>query len=327
MHKEFQGLRETEKAQEELDELRKKMDAITREIRENSGYVELTENIRARERQLAEIEKEVRESPEIAAIAAKNDAAKVQKRSIEEAIKQLPEMIELQEKLKQERDNEKKRAIQEEYNRQVSSRRLSDVAWHKADIAGRQLNDSYREMLRAAMETHPGRKELESQLQQLKENLNALTTRLQTSHPEYTALQKSREAKERDMRTARNEFEQRTRAGNDYKQAESKCSAARKAFEKEKRRAEQATTDEATKLDERIANLQKESNALRDNALRRAGLLGRNPYPGSDAARLREIQQRLKYHTTADWDYRTREEVRGTVPPKMKEWLLRVRGY
>jgi len=33
------------------------------------------------------------------------------------------------------------------------------------------------------------------------------------------------------------------------------------------------------------------------------------------------------YHATADWDDRTREEVAGKVTPKLREWLLRVRGY
>jgi hypothetical protein len=40
-----------------------------------------------------------------------------------------------------------------------------------------------------------------------------------------------------------------------------------------------------------------------------------------------DFQQRLKYHTTADWEDRTPEEVNGEAPPKMEEWLLRVRGY
>ena len=77
----------------------------------------------------------------------------------------------------------------------------------------------------------------------------------------------------------------------------------------------------------RIAELRKHSHALRDNALKSARLLGANPYPGSDAARLKEFQRKMIYHSTADWDDRTREEVAGKAPPKMKEWLERVRGY
>jgi len=40
-----------------------------------------------------------------------------------------------------------------------------------------------------------------------------------------------------------------------------------------------------------------------------------------------DFQRRLKYHTSADWEDRTPEEVNGKAPPKMKDWLLRVRGY
>jgi len=40
-----------------------------------------------------------------------------------------------------------------------------------------------------------------------------------------------------------------------------------------------------------------------------------------------DFQQKLKYRTTADWEDRTPEEVEGKAPPKMKDWLMRVRGY
>jgi len=40
-----------------------------------------------------------------------------------------------------------------------------------------------------------------------------------------------------------------------------------------------------------------------------------------------EFQSKLKYHTSADWEDRTKEEIEGTAPPKMKKWLERVRGY
>jgi len=40
-----------------------------------------------------------------------------------------------------------------------------------------------------------------------------------------------------------------------------------------------------------------------------------------------DFQQKLKYHTTADWEDRTAEEINGKAPPKMKDWLMRVRGY
>jgi len=35
----------------------------------------------------------------------------------------------------------------------------------------------------------------------------------------------------------------------------------------------------------------------------------------------------LRYHTSADWEDRTREEVEGKVPERMKKWLKDVRGY
>jgi hypothetical protein len=72
------------------------------------------------------------------------------------------------------------------------------------------------------------------------------------------------------------------------------------------------------------------SKALGDEKkqlLQEAGVAGSNPFSKRDITKLREFQQSLNYHTTADWDYRTREELIGAVPPGMKKWLLRVRGF
>ena len=72
------------------------------------------------------------------------------------------------------------------------------------------------------------------------------------------------------------------------------------------------------------------SKALGDEKkrlLREAGLSGRNPFSKADSTQLKRFQKTLSYHSTADWDHRTREEVSGAVPPKMKNWLLRVRGF
>ncbi len=47
----------------------------------------------------------------------------------------------------------------------------------------------------------------------------------------------------------------------------------------------------------------------------------------TDAAAQKQRQPDVVYHTTADWEDRTPEEVGDKVPAKMKEWLIRVRGY
>ncbi len=92
-------------------------------------------------------------------------------------------------------------------------------------------------------------------------------------------------------------------------------------------KAEREKSKESAEIAARIEKLRKESRVLWDTTLRSARLFGRNPHPGKDAARIKDFQQNLKYHTTADWDHRTREEVSGKVPAKMKEWLKKVRGY
>jgi len=73
--------------------------------------------------------------------------------------------------------------------------------------------------------------------------------------------------------------------------------------------------------------LRKAAAVVREDALKSAGLSGRNPYLGKQAATLQRFQTSLKYHTTADWDYRTQGEKDGKLPAKTKKWLKEVRGY
>ena len=84
---------------------------------------------------------------------------------------------------------------------------------------------------------------------------------------------------------------------------------------------------DATEQAARIDKLRKEAAAVREDSLKSAGLAGPNPYLGKKAADLYHFQRSLKYHTSADWDYRTHAERKGELPAKTKKWLQRVRGY
>ncbi len=93
---------------------------------------------------------------------------------------------------------------------------------------------------------------------------------------------------------------------------------------------QQLGRDKSIDADERSARMDKLRSAaavVRENALKSAGLSGPNPYLGKQAADLVHFQRSLKYHTTADWDYRTKAERAGELPAKTKKWLQSVRGY
>jgi hypothetical protein len=327
IHDDFRALPETVQTQQEVDQLRQKMDAIMQEIRQNGEYTKLSEEIQTCEKKRRDLDRQVRELPKLKAIDAEARAADQEKRVAEERIRDLPELKKAKEMQEQEEDSQNKRKLQEKYNRLFEARRLSDPGWWKADVAQRRLRETYNQTLRNEISAHAGRKKLGSRLQGLRKDLNALTARLQESHPEYSKLQDSRSAKQKDLQRRRSQFEARAWEDDEYKAAEAAITAARKAVDDEKKRIEQANSGEAAKLDTRIGKLQQRSRALWETALKNARVFGQNPYPGKDAARLKDFQQNLQYHTTVDWDYRTREEVSGKVTPKMKEWLLRVRGY
>jgi hypothetical protein len=99
-------------------------------------------------------------------------------------------------------------------------------------------------------------------------------------------------------------------------------SATRKLHE-DKQRGQ----NEYTQIGEAYAAAGKALRDEKNRLFEKAGVSARNPFSKSDATQHKNFQKTLEYHSTADWDHRTREEVSGAVPPKMKNWLLRVRGF
>ena len=327
IHDGFRAMPETVRTEKEINELRGKIEAILREIRANSEHVKLTGELRACEKRRGEVEREVRESPKLKAISAKADAADREMREAEERVKRLPELRELLELAEHEKDGRKKRELRDRHSRLFAARRSADPAWQEASVASQRLRRTHHEALRHEIDGHAGRKKMEGQLQRLRQNLNALTAKLRESRPELPKLDEAVRAKQQALNARRTEYEQRARSSADYKKAGAAHAAARKAVEDERKRLGQEKSRETAEIAARIEKVRKEAQALREDALRSAGLLGPNPYPGTGAARLKAFQEGLVYHTTADWDDRTREEVSGKVPLKMKKWLKRVRGY
>jgi len=331
LHDELRSLAQDAKAEKEIKDLHEKINGIMSKIRASSEYAKLTEDIRTCEQQRQEADKDARESPRLKAISAKADAADKEKQEAEERIKELPELKKLMAICEKERDDKKKGELLDEYNRLLAAKRASDPRCRKAGVTSQRLRRLLQETQRQEIENHAGRKEMERQFDRLRKDLNALTARLRESHPELSRLEESVRAKQAAMHKARKQIEDRLRlkAADDFKKAEAARAAVRKAIADERKRLEENRKNSKAfaEITARIEKLQKESSALHHNALRRDGLLGRNPYPGMDAARIRGLQEKLKYHTTADWDDRTREEVSGTAPEKMKKWLKDLRGY
>jgi len=233
----------------------------------------------------------------------------------------------LADSLENEKDAQKKREIQAEYNRLLSARRSTDPAWQTAEGKARQLSSLFNSTLRTESASHAGRIKLEQQSRQLRESLSELNTKLLNSHPEYSKLIAARSAKQAPLSAKRKAIEDRIRSSAAYKKAEEARTAARKALDDARKRIAEAKSEEAAKFDSQIQKFSKQARAIREEALKRAGVAGMNPHPGQNEAQMIDTQQNLKYHTTADWDYRIKGEKEGELPAKTKKWLMRVRGY
>jgi len=327
IHEDYQALPERVEIEKEIGELGKKIDDIARRVRESDEYVKLTEELQAREKQRGNVHNEVRESPKLKAISAKTEAADKAKAKAEKRIMQLPELKPLAELVEKEKDGQKKQELQDRYNRLLAVRQSVDPEWQKTQLVIRDLRNLYNETVRRETETHAGRIRLESQIQRLHRKRNTLNTKLLESNPEYSKLQATRSEKQSALAAKRRQIEERIRSSAAYKNAEPERVAAGKAIDDHKKRTIEGRQGEIEKLDARIQELHKQAQVLRENALKKAGLSGRNPYPGRAEAKLQEAQLNLVYHGTADWENRTPEEVDGTAPPKLKKWLKEVRGY
>jgi len=323
----FKALPQSAEAEQEIKDLREKIGGITREIEKNSEVVKLAEDIRACEKRRGEVDREVRESAKLKAISVKVDAAGREKREAEERTRQLPELKRARELHEQEKDRQKKRGLQDTFKRLFEARRLTDPGWQKAEAAYQRLRRRHHETFRHEIQAHAGRKRAESRRSQLRGKLKDLTARLKETHPELPGLEESLRSKQGALGARRRQFEERGRSGADYKTAEAERAGAGKAVDDERKRIRREPVREVRELAARIEKLRKGSKVLLNNALKAARLFGKNPYPGGGAAELKRIQQEVIYHTTADWEHRTPEEVEGRAPPKMKRWLEEVRGY
>jgi hypothetical protein len=295
---EFKALPSTVKAEQELKELKSKADPLMSRIRQDNEYTNLTERIQICEQQRKEMEEELRNSAKPKTRSPKVAAANGQKQKAEERIRQLPELVEIMRLADKEGDAQKKRMLIENYKRLLEAEKLSDLKWQMADIVQRRVENQRPTIERKERANHVGLAKKNRELQRLKRDLSDLTARLRATDPELSKLDESVRPKQGALTTARRRHEETQRGQDDYRQIGEAYAAASKALGDEKKRL-----------------------------LEKAGVSGRNPFARRDVAQLRDFQESLIYHTTADWDHRTREELSGDVPPHMKKWLLRVRGF
>jgi len=328
MQDEYKNRPETAKTEQEIKELRKKIDAARREIRESDQYVKAAGEIKTCENQRRDLENRIRQSPKVKAAEAKTKAADEQKRAAEKRLSELPEIKKAADLAAKETDGRKRRTLQDQHRRLLETARKSDPQWRKADRDYRSFRDAARKLLQREIEANPERRKLNARHRKLREALSTLAARLEKAHPQLGGLNESYRSKQDALNSARRRIEQRHRAADAYEQAEARRTAAgqavREAAQEDRKRIEQSK--EFIDLGAQIAALQGQAQAIRADALKRAGVFGANPHPGENAARKQAEWRMFTYRTTADWSDRVRGD-RDKVPPKMLKWLKDVRGY
>jgi len=334
MHREineaYRAHAEVAAIEEAVKKLNEKMKVVADGIKQNAEYVKRDEQVRAYEKKMHEVDARVRALPPYKAVADKIEAASRARESAQKRIKNLPRLVDLAARIEKETDGQKKQGLQKEYDRLSQQLVAGDLPYQQAVVAGERLNRLLGKMLRYKVRAE--RRKLQSRGNAIRKSRDELHATLTAAHPDYANLQKEIAAKQKRLGEIRTRIDQRIRSKGVYKNAEQKRHLARKAFDDAGHACrhgdrEAPENEDMARLDTRIATFRQEAGRLRNAALKAAGVLGDNPYPGAEAAEFWDHQQNLKHYTTADWDTRTREEIEGRVTPVFREWLLRVRGY
>jgi len=334
MHKEinqtYRAHANVAEIEEAVGKLREKANAVVAKIRENPEYVKLDGQVKVREKQMHQVDARVRAIPKFKAIADKIQAANKTMDSAQKRIKALPKPAQLSDRIKKETDGQKRQQLQKAFNTLSQQLLAQDVEYQRASIAASRLNRVFHKMLRYKVRNE--RRKVESEFNDLRKRRDKMLAALSAADADYAKLQKDIAAKQKLLSDIRTGVRKRIESKDAYRNAEDKRRAARKAFDQANHASRHPSANEnkseaIKRLDARIAKLRREADPIRNAALKAAGVLGDNPYPGSEAAELWDHQQNLTHHTTADWDTRTREEIENRVTPVFKKWLLRVRGY
>ncbi len=326
----YRGHADVATIEEAIKTLNDKANAIASTIKENTEYARLAEQVQAHEKKTREIDAQVRALPECKAVATKIEAANQARDSAKQCINNLPQLTELSAQIERETDSQKEQELQEKHDRLSQQLLSGDLQYQQAGVASARLNRVLHNMLRWKVRAE--RRKLESQGNALRKDRDELLATLTAAHPGHAKLQKELAANQELLADIRTIIQQRIQSRNVYKDAEQKRDVARKARDDANHACRHADGEDdrnqdVARLDDRVVRLQQEANRLRDAVLKAAHVLGDNPYPGAEAAESWDHQQNLTYHTTADWDTGTREEIEGRVTPTFKNWLLRVRGY
>jgi len=330
----FNAIEDTVNASKEITELREKIDRINREIRESGKYAEATATIQEAQRQLAEIDREVRESAEVKTLEENAHAQDARKREIEESIRQLPEFKKAMELHLNEKDNRKKAELRRKYDSLFNDKRSSSVEYATAEALRRELWEQHKSMVSEHLDLHPERTQTSGKLDALRKNLPDLLKRLKANHPDLSTLEASLDRRQKSFEVKKREFLTReVQVGelkDEYKKVLAELDAVDRAVSKEKKRLLSVNLEELAKIGERLHDMEYKRKHWRYDgeglAMKKAGM-DRNPFRNVREDSILTLHEGLNYRTSADWDYRTRQEVRNEVPPIMKEWLERVRGY
>ncbi len=332
MQDEYKNLPERAASEKEIQELRKKIDAIRREIRESAQCAGIQKEIKTCETRRREIENEIRQSPELKALDAKRDAAGKARQEAEEAIAQLAEVKKLKDQAAKEKDHKTRRAFQDQHKRLIDAKRRSDPKWQKASRIQQDMSNSSCKLLQNKINSSPERKKNEARIGQLRKDLRDTTAKLEKSHPQLGGLDKSARQKQDVLGAKRKQIEDRHRSAEAYKNAEAKRlatdKAVREARDEDRKRIEAGK--EFKNFEVHIAKLHAEANAVRTAGLKRVGVFGANPYPGSRAAEAQAALKKYVYRPTADWSHDVLGDNRGgeaQAPAKMIRWLKEVRGF
>lgn len=334
----FRKLADTIQAHKRIHEINERIQRINRELAESEEYITTEEAIKELDEKIRDYNEEIRERAELKGLAQHSQAEEEKMRKIEESIKQRPDMKKAMELLQGEKDRRRRDQLHREYNGLLKKQRSEDAEYVKAQSLRNALRRRHQQATGKLHEQHPVLRNTTERRNYLRRAQNNLRRKRRAAHPELAKLEADRKQAEADLNGAKEALLAREVMAGEFKDEYEKLPAELEtidqAISEEKEHLKNVNREELALVDRSLKDIPRwnmhwgedyKTPGLREDTIK--AMLTDNPLMYLEAPAILSICEPVDFRTTADWEYRTPQEVKGEVPPAMRRWLDKVRDY
>ena len=334
MQEQFNKLESTTTTNKEIAEIRQTINTINHELRQSGQYAAAGLEIEELNKTIRQVDQEIRQSDDIVALLEQSKSQEQKKREIEQSVRELPELKKALEAHQNEKDNTKRDELRRKYDSMYQEKLATSVEHSTAETMRREFQDRHRTTIDKRLESNLQWTAARDKLRVLQQKHPKLLEKARADHPELSKLEKTLRLKQQTFEEAKQEYlknePRRGPTGDEYEKLVGELDAVSRAIPEERARLLKVNEKELSKIGARLYEMGYQRKMWRYDGMylpmKEAGL-GRNPLHNQKEPPIVSLHEKIEYKTSADWEYRTSQELGNKVPPIMQQWLDRVRGY